>query len=203
MAEHNSLTGSSLHEPKGADTATNRDVYVADGAASGSFMQPMRIGFWDYNDTATTATPITLTPTATAVKLTNNGLGSKTNKTYKLDDVAEVWNTSTNQLDFSGLNLGDTVDIRFDITVTTTGANHEILLDLQLAIGATPYTLQVQRINFKTAGTYSLVVWFGLYMGDANTLNNPGEIRAQSDTGTTDTVVVNGWYIRTTVQGEI
>lgn len=35
MAEHNTLTGSALHEPKGADTATLGEAYIADGAGSG------------------------------------------------------------------------------------------------------------------------------------------------------------------------
>lgn len=35
MAEHRSLTGASLHEPKGAETATNGQVYVANGSGSG------------------------------------------------------------------------------------------------------------------------------------------------------------------------
>ena len=37
MAEHNTLTGASLHEPKGAATATAGEVYIADGVGSGSF----------------------------------------------------------------------------------------------------------------------------------------------------------------------
>lgn len=35
MAEHSTLTGSNLHEPKGIASATAGQVYVADGAASG------------------------------------------------------------------------------------------------------------------------------------------------------------------------
>lgn len=37
MADHASLTGSSLHEPKGAAAATAGTVYVASGAGSGSW----------------------------------------------------------------------------------------------------------------------------------------------------------------------
>lgn len=37
MAEHNTLTGTQLHEPKGAADALANQVYVADGTASGSF----------------------------------------------------------------------------------------------------------------------------------------------------------------------
>ena len=37
MTEHSALTGDSLHEPKGADTATSGQVYVSDGAGSGTW----------------------------------------------------------------------------------------------------------------------------------------------------------------------
>ena len=39
MAEHNTLTGASLHEPKGVAAAAANTVYVADGATSGSHTQ--------------------------------------------------------------------------------------------------------------------------------------------------------------------
>jgi microcystin-dependent protein len=37
MTVHKNLTGADLHEPKGADTAASGEVYVADGAGSGSW----------------------------------------------------------------------------------------------------------------------------------------------------------------------
>ena len=37
MTEHNTLTGSDLHEPKGASTATSGSVYVSNGAGSGAW----------------------------------------------------------------------------------------------------------------------------------------------------------------------
>lgn len=37
--QHASLTGSDLHEPKGADTASANQVYVADGAGSGTWQK--------------------------------------------------------------------------------------------------------------------------------------------------------------------
>ena len=40
MAEHNTLTGASLHEPKGAATATVGQTYVADGVGSGAWADP-------------------------------------------------------------------------------------------------------------------------------------------------------------------
>jgi hypothetical protein len=37
MPDHSTLTGSQLHEPKGASTASADTVYVADGAGSGAW----------------------------------------------------------------------------------------------------------------------------------------------------------------------
>ena len=39
MSQHSALTGADLHEPKGAASATAGQVYVADGAASGTWQK--------------------------------------------------------------------------------------------------------------------------------------------------------------------
>ena len=44
MAEHSTLTGSNLHEPKGIASAAADTVYVADGAGSGAFVERRRLG---------------------------------------------------------------------------------------------------------------------------------------------------------------
>ncbi len=41
MAEHRNLTGASLHEPKGVESATSGTVYHANGAGSGSWTNPL------------------------------------------------------------------------------------------------------------------------------------------------------------------
>lgn len=40
MSAHSTLTGTDLHEPKGAATAASGQVYVADGAGSGAWTAP-------------------------------------------------------------------------------------------------------------------------------------------------------------------
>jgi len=44
MAEHSTLTGSNLHEPKGIASAAADTVYVADGAGSGAFVDRYLLG---------------------------------------------------------------------------------------------------------------------------------------------------------------
>jgi len=199
MAEHNTLTDPDLHEPKGAAAASADDVYVADGAGSGSFKQIYTQGFEDYNDLATTSTPIALTLANTAYNLTNDGAGAFTNTTYRLPGYSPIWDVSTNAFDFSGagLVLGDTVDIRFDLDIVNSGANGAYDLQIDLAIGSgSPYTLEIDEHLYKSAGTHKEVVLFSIYMGDNNTLNYPAKPTMKSDS-TGDTVIVNGWYVRT------
>lgn len=155
-----------------------------------------RVGFFDYNDSATVGTPITHNGSEGFKKLTNDGLGAFTSTDYKPLGMTTLWNAVTNQLDFSELSLGDMVDIRIDVDVTTTSPNQDTSVQLQLGIGGSPYTLELDEISPKTARTKKMLSYTGIYMGDANTLNNPGEF--QLDTDSNATIVVNGWYLKVT-----
>lgn len=202
MAEHNTLTGSQLHEPKGVATATSGQVYTANGSGSGVWTTPppaagtITQGIYNYNDLATTSTPIPLTLASTQYELTNDGAGAQTTTAYGLSGITNMWNTSTDRFDFSGLSLGDTVDIRYDIDVITTSPNTAFSLDLELGVGATPYQLNlVSEDDKKSAGTYKVTGYTSIYLGNTLTRDNPARILASADS-TGVTIVVNGWYIR-------
>lgn len=203
--EHSGLTDPFIHEPKGVAAATAGDVYVADGAASGTMKdtsEVVRMGIYDYADLATATTPITLSPLNTYVELTNDGLGAGTNLSYVLSDVANVWDTTTDRLDFTSFNLGDAVDIRIDLDITTTSSNTVIELGIEIGIGGSPFTLVLGESYFKSTGTYEGVSYTGLYVGDTNFKDNPARIVAKSDSGVA-TVKVNGWYIKGLKRGLI
>ena len=151
-------------------------------------------GFWDYNDAATSSTAISITGGGGWVQLTTDGAGSGTLKTYALPGITDIWDTSTDDFDFSGLSLGDTVDIRVDLEVTTTSANQVVEFELRLGIGGTAYSLPFAMPEFKSSGSHQVVVPCSIYIGNANTKDNPAQLRAQSDTNCT--IVVNGWYVR-------
>lgn len=149
-------------------------------------------GVVDYNDLATASTPLSLSA-GVALQLENDGAGSFTNLTYIPSGVASLWDTTLDQLDFSDLKLGDKVLLRLDVTLTTLSANTDIDMTMDLAIGGTPYSLDISRESFKSTGTYNITETFPVYMGDANTRDNPGEIMLETDKNAT--VVVNGWAI--------
>lgn len=158
------------------------------------------VGFFDYNDTATSVTPINVTAN-TWTKLTNNGLGSFTNKLYKCPVLTDVWNTSTNRFVWSNMKLGDTVDIRIEIAITTTSPNQVVNLSIFNGIGGSEYGIGILPENqYKNVGSRVINAYTSIYMGDNNTLLNPSEIRIKSDAACT--VVVSGWYVRTILVGK-
>jgi hypothetical protein len=153
-------------------------------------------GVYDYNDLATQTTPLNYTG-VDPFYITNDGLGISTNKTYKLTGIDDVYNTTTNAFDFSGLELGDTVDIRLDLDITTNSPSQVVKVIIELGIGASPYQLTFSPDkNYKSTGTYLNQTYFNsIYIGDSNTKDNEAKFIFESDDNAT--IVVNGWYVRT------
>lgn len=190
---HSSLTDPYLHEPKGIAAAAANKVYVSDGAASGSWKTIYTQGWEDYEDDASGAQSLT---SGSWVDLTNDGAGSNTNKTYKLPGKGDVWDTSNNQFDFSDYAIGDTLEIRFDVTFATSASNDLCALRVDFAHGdAAEFPLEVFRQAFKSSGNHNVVVSIPFYIGSAAVRDNPAKVAAFADTAS-DTCTVNGWFIR-------
>ena len=151
-------------------------------------------GFADYNDAATAITPLVVTGGGGDVQITNDTLGAFTNTAYLPSGVTSIWNSTTNQFDFSQLSLGDMIDIRLELKPTIAGQNSEVEIDLELGVGGSPYTISFGRQSFKTSGVKRIDRFNGIYMGDSNTLNNPGRFLIRSDTNLD--LVVSGWYVK-------
>ena len=202
--QHRDIPEAQLHEVKGAASASSGQILIANGTGSATFEDPAftttAMGFWDYNDTATASTPIPLTLADTEYQLTNNGLGTNTLKTYRLASITEIFNTSTNFFQFTSLQLGDVVDMRVDLEVTTTSANNVVEILMEFGIGSTPYKLTFEQRYFKNAAAHKMVVPVSFYIGNAVTLNNPARLLVKNDT-VGSTVKVNGWYVRAITNG--
>lgn len=194
MPEHVSITDPNIHEPKGITSATSGEVYVANGSGSGTWKTFYTQGFEDYENTGSA---ISLT-SGSWTDLTNNGLGSNTLTTYRLPGYNAIWNSTNNEFDWdgAGLALGDTVDIRFDVTFNINTASDEVALRLDLAHGnPAEYSVEVYRNQFKDTGNHRVTVLTSIYMGNAVTLNNPAKISAFSDSSG-DTCLLHGFYAR-------
>lgn len=173
-------------------TDDERDTYLISPLSA-----PVFSGVYDYNDLGTATVALVVPNTGAWVDVPNDGGGAFTNKTYALPGVADIWDAGNGVFDFSGLQLGDTVDIRLDLTVTTSSPNAEIGVDLFIANGeAGQYQIEFASPIFKAVGTHPVVVFSGIYMGDDNTRLNDALFKIKSDD--TLAVKVNGWYVRVT-----
>jgi len=154
-------------------------------------------GFIDYNDSSTSSSPITLLAD-TWTTIPNDGLGAFTNKTYKPDgNVVELMDNSTGAITTSGLELGDTILIRNDFTVTPSTNNASLQFRYQLGSGANAYTLEKRlgRLDEGSGNPYRFSLSPDLiYMGDTNTKNNP--ISLQVKLSTSGTLVNAGSVIQ-------
>ena len=180
-----------------AGTPTTASVRANFTAAKNEIEALQRqIGFADYADTATTGTPISVSP-STWTKLTNNKLGATTKTDALPSGVTNLWNSSTNQLVLSELPLNSTVEVRADITVTTSALNQIVRFRTSLAIGdAIAFAINDGEMQYKTAGAKDLGINTSFYIGYLPVKNNPGELQVWSDAACT--VMVKGWYIRVT-----
>lgn len=155
------------------------------------FKTKYRNGWFDYNDLTTQTTPIAYT-TGT-IPITNDGLGQYSQSNYKPVGVTKLWNTSTNQFDFSELKIGDRLELRIDVIVTTTTSNQDVNLKLTFDIGGFPYDLNIITESYKLAGTYNITHATLFYIGNEGTRDNPAELRFTSDDNAS--ILVNGFYI--------
>ena len=201
--QHKNIPDAQLHEVKGAAGAGVGQLLRFNGDGTSSPWTPdftkAKMGFWDYADTATQSSPILLSSANTEYQLTNNGLGTDTNTTYGLPGVS-IYNTSTGYFDFSDLKIGDTVDIRTDCEITTTSANNVLTLNAELGIGTNPYKVPFDSVYARYAGTFRVVAFHSIYIGNNDTKNGLARFLGANDS-TGSNVKVNGWYIRVITNG--
>lgn len=141
-------------------------------------------GFIDYNDT-TGAIALTAN---TWTEIPNNGLGAFSNSTYKPQNVSELMNVSTGQIDPTELTLGDTLLVRNDFKINPNTNNALLEFRYQLGNGGGVYTLETNlgRLDNGSGKDYRFSLKPDLiYMGDSNTMDNPIKIQVKLSTNGT------------------
>jgi hypothetical protein len=157
-------------------------------------------GWADYEDVATTGTPIAVT--AVPAVLTNDGLGVDTNTAYLPiggNGITQLWDTSSNGFDFSDLNVGDMVDIRMDITMIIASNNTAVDVDLHMGSGGSIVVPFISQQNFKSTGSFEVIRYMGVYIGSADVRDSLAQLKVSADNNCTCTV--NGWYIKAIRRG--
>lgn len=194
MAQQTIDIGTSPNDGSG-DTLRDAMEKVNDNFTEVYNLHESKVGFLDYADLATQTTPISVTGGAAAVSIPNDAAGAFTNTSFPPTGITEIWDSTAQAFNFEELNQGDMVDIRLNLEVTTTTVNTAVSVSLHLGSGGSAYSIPfITSTNFKSAGTYTLLRFNSIYMGNADTLVSPGVFKISADNNITYKVV--GWYCR-------
>ena len=150
------------------------------------------IGAFYYEDTATAfATPVNIPAGGAWTVLTNDALGVN----YKRlpDSVTDVYDGVSDQFDFSELSIGDCLNIRLDCEVTTTVADQEFSIKLEMAQGGVQHDVFFAGQQYvKSAGTVNVCVSNSIYISNANDRDLPSQFLCSSASAAT--VKINGFF---------
>jgi hypothetical protein len=177
---HSSLTGTALHEPKGVASASNKMVYIADGAGSGAWTY-FPTGWEHSKDNASAQTFNT-----SAAQLSIDGAGSASQKSYLPPAIrasGALWNTTDDAI--TPIALGDAYSVRVDLPITAkSGSPNTILVQLDIGGTGSPSVVIVnESIAVPGSVPYTLTLSYPLFVG-ATFLANGCEIFLSTDTGT-------------------
>jgi hypothetical protein len=152
------------------------------------------VGYFDYEDLTTSITPLSAT-SGVALKLTNDTDGANTNTSENPYGVSFVWDFVDNQFNFNELSIGDTIDIRVHIKVTTTTSNQRVDIKARLGVGsASQFDTVIYSGQFKSSGVHEISFVAPFYIGSEDILENPAELYLTTDANAS--VRVYGWYVR-------
>lgn len=179
---HKDITGNQLHEPKGVETASIGDVYIADGAGSGSWASPttanppVKQGWGQYTDTGAAQT-INTTPSI----LTNNkGTVLEGYLPPEILGSGSLWSADRMQ----AISVGDSYTIRVDLPITSkTSSPGKIIMTLDIG-GGTTITIPIvtEEIAVTGAVPYSVSTTVSLF-SLATFVGNGMSIFLETDTG--------------------
>jgi hypothetical protein len=151
------------------------------------------VGSAHYADLATQTNPISVAANVDK-KLTNDANGGATDTTELPYGVTSLYNSATNQLDFSQLSVGDLVTFQSDLTLDTSSADQVFSVYLKIGIGsATQKTIPMTQGQVKTTSSFRGVreVSFDI---TADIKDYPAEIWILTDKSAT--VEVNQYFFK-------
>jgi hypothetical protein len=158
-------------------------------------------GWANYQDLATQTTLFDVTGGAPSVKIPNDGAGAFTFEDFLPVGVSQLYNTTTEQIDLTGLKVGDMFGLRFDLEVTTSSNSQEVEISAVFAIGSpSEFTAIIAQGSKKLAGTVRFFreVSFAAFNDDFKDF--PAELKISSDDDCT--LKVNGYFLSATLIGK-
>ena len=152
------------------------------------------VGYFHYADLATQTSPLSILSGVNKI-LNNDGEGAQTNTDQAPYGVSSVYNVLDNKFDFSQLSIGDTLNLRVDLSLTTTSANQKYLVFLRVGEGSdAQYDLPITNGHIKSVSSDNRIVGNEPFSIDYQKhIDNPAVLFIVSDDDAT--VQVNGFFI--------
>ena len=167
--QHRDIPNAQLHEPKDVDSASNKEVYLADGAGSGEWRRitdsemnyadktKNLFGWNDISDSLYTSGSPRAIVSATRTQLTNNATAAQTDTTR----LGALWNTGSSLFLINDLNA--VYDLRISMKATAAaaaGTPYIMLIEIQSDSGSLVFASNtlgmkgggyVNHLNFTTS----------------------------------------------------
>lgn len=135
------------------------------------------------------ATPITI-PAGVETKLTLDATTGTIIDDFIPNGSTSLWDSANSQFDFTGLKIGDIVNIRVDGSLTNTGINQSFLLSLVAAIGSpSEFSLPFSSGSRFIPSTSLISRYNGIFIGSDDVVNYPSELRVTSTDSSTALLV--------------
>lgn len=178
MIEHKDIPDAQLHEPKGVVSATNKQIYIANGASSGSWrrLNSLDIDYsvkannlFGWNDIAdnayTSGSPLAI-PATTRTVLPNNGLATQSDTSR----LGSIWDAPNSRFIINDLNASYLLRVRLTAkAAAAAGTPYVIKLELESANGPTVISANDQFIK---GGSYANDVSFTTVFYNGSVINN-------------------------------
>ena len=190
--EHKDIPDAQRHEPKGISSASNKQVYVANGGGGGAWARLHEndlnyadktknvFGWADIADNLyTTGSPLAITA-STRTKLTNNAAAVQTDSTR----LPGIWETANNRFLINDLNAAYVLRVQCRIkAAAAAGTPYVVKFEVQSSAGPTVIAaadMFIKGGGYENAIGYSTLIYMG------STINNqPLELFVTPDTAIT------------------
>ena len=155
---------------------------------------PSEIGFADYADTSTQTIKQSI-PAGVWTTLQNDGLGStSTGDTYLPNGVTSLYNGTTNRLDFTDLEVGAQLRLRYDLRITPSVNNTSVAIRINFVTDTFSFALssQLPRLDAGAGLEYPEANDISFYIGSTEVQQGYAEVQLFCDNQAD--VTVNGYY---------
>lgn len=115
--------------------------------------------------------------------LTNNDNGSGSFVSSPDLGPFNLWNTATNQFDFSSLAVGDMIDIGLEMNLEPASSTQDFDIFLNMGIGGTQRKVRFFQMDTKHTDDRFYSSYKGIFLRDSSDINNPAKFRLESSSG--------------------